>query len=77
MIFTPARRLGLRVLAEHDNARISRGSSVKRRTVAWQTADWLISQGLAERRWGQFLYITGAGESYARQLFDDRGLVCI
>lgn len=59
---TPARRRGLQVLAHSGNARISNATS--HQTVYWQTARWLLHEGLAVERYGpgtEWLVITGRG----------------
>jgi hypothetical protein len=66
---TTARRNGLAILAEQSARRSNSttsgppGSS-RHRSVYWQTADWLVSQGLAEfvpGTYDQWLRITESG----------------
>lgn len=47
MTMTDARYEGLRVLLDHDRARVSNTTNAKRGHVYWQTADWLVKNGLA------------------------------
>ncbi len=59
------RRRALAVLARHGRARMSNATCSARRTVYWQTGRWLVSNGLAEARWGTVITLTAVGEELA------------
>jgi hypothetical protein len=76
MKLTRARREGLRALATGPDpiARRSNETVVELQYVYWQSADWLLAQGLAELlpgSGGQYVQLTPAGARLAR----DEGLV--
>jgi hypothetical protein len=62
---TPARREGLAVLYLQGHARISNVTSRDRRVVYWQTAGWLVDEGLAELQGADELVITPYGSRIA------------
>jgi hypothetical protein len=64
---TPARREGLAVLYLQGHARISNVTSRDHRLVYWQTAAWLVDEGLAEHADPDELLITPYGSRIAGQ----------
>lgn len=72
---TPPRRRALVVLAKVGRARISNATSAARRTVYWQTAQWLVRNGLAEDRWRPVITLTPVGREVAGHVRGD-GAVC-
>ena len=70
---TDARKRALRVLLDHEASghlvRISNQTSVPGQCVYWQSADWLIREGLATMPgggWGDTLTLTDAGREAAK-----------
>ena len=47
---TPARRSALEVLVSHSNPRVSNSTEGDLGLIYWQTAEWLLEHGYAERR---------------------------